>query len=363
MRIFIKYNSIWQNSFLSGSNNEPVKNRKFKASSKSKETEDIKSISMNTILGVLSRLIGDQRKLYQAKNSDDFYFKDMDISFRETGQSQVWIETVSIINKSENRPPQNSFIGIIKEDEPLFFSEHSAILWSILDLTFEEILDFILNPYIPEINTKVSVTHILNRVQFEIETMDFIKFSEDEINELKNKIIEEKNKDRPDDKKIKNINNQILHLSSDNKKIEFECKLRKSIDVLQKLFPNELYIEKNKSIYPKRFYYASLYIMLQEFEKNGISSSNYLSKRKAIRGFSKRGFNGVRDFLNPLMGGKTKTTHTPYQLTKASGEIEITLNIDREKSEDLLKKIKQASVSSFYLGKKGLAYVSDIRLQ
>ena len=84
MKIIIDYESSWQNSFLTGSNDEPVKKREFKASSKSKEAEDVKPISHNTILGVLSRLIGDQRKLYQAKNSEKFYFKDMDISFTET---------------------------------------------------------------------------------------------------------------------------------------------------------------------------------------------------------------------------------------------------------------------------------------
>ena len=136
MKIIIDYESSWQNSFLTGSNDEPVKKREFKASSKSKEAEDVKPISHNTILGVLSRLIGDQRKLYQAKNSEKFYFKDMDISFTETKNPEKWIEKAFLINKSENRPPQSSFIGVLDQDELLFFSDYSATLWSVLDLNF-----------------------------------------------------------------------------------------------------------------------------------------------------------------------------------------------------------------------------------
>lgn len=48
-------------------------------------------------------------------------------------------------------------------------------------------------------------------------------------------------------------------------------------------------------------------------------------------------------------------------LTKASGKLIINLNISKEQARDLEEKIENAGVSSFYLGKKGLAYVTDIR--
>jgi hypothetical protein len=41
--------------------------------------------------------------------------------------------------------------------------------------------------------------------------------------------------------------------------------------------------------------------------------------------------------------------------------LEINLNIDRARAEQIKQQIENAGVSSFYLGKKGLAYVSDIR--
>lgn len=366
MKIIIDYESSWQNSFLTDSNDEPVKKREFKASSKSKEAEDVKVISHSTVLGILSRLIGDQRKLYQAKNTDGFYFKDMGISFRNAEHSEIWVEKAFLINKSENGPPQSSFIGILKKDEPLFFSEYSATLWSILDFTFEELLDFIIKPKIKKIEKEVVVSHILNRIQFEIQPMDDIQFFQDKINLVKDKLTQEHEKEKPSDKRIHSLNEEILkleNLAKDEDVIKFEKKLKNCLEILANLFPEESYVEKNNCVYPIRLYSAGLYIMINEFERAGIDVSKYISKSGTIKGFSKRNFNGVRDFLNPLMGSKKKTTHTPYNLTKASGTLEITLDIDLPKAMELKQMIDNAGVSSFYLGKKGLAYVSDIRLK
>jgi hypothetical protein len=47
-------------------------------------------------------------------------------------------------------------------------------------------------------------------------------------------------------------------------------------------------------------------------------------------------------------------------MTKASGQLEIEIDIDRDKAKEIESMIEDAGVSSFYLGKKGLAYVSDI---
>lgn len=49
-------------------------------------------------------------------------------------------------------------------------------------------------------------------------------------------------------------------------------------------------------------------------------------------------------------------------MTKASGQLEILIDVDRDKGQEIKTLIENAGVSSFYLGKKGLAYVSNIRL-
>lgn len=364
MKIVIDYESTWRNSVLTGSNDEPVTKRVFKASSKSTTPPDIKDISENTILGILSRLIGDQRKLYQAKASDSFYFKDMDINFREVEKKKiVWNEKTFLINKSESRPPQSSYIGVLAGDEPLFFSEYSATLWSILDFNLDELMNFIMNPTVKKVQAEVSPKHILNRVVYDIPNMENIQFLEDKIKLTKEKLKKELDKDKPSEKRIQNFTNEIQAFKGEldtQEIINFERNLKSSIAVLQETFPDVAYVEKNGSIYPIRLYAGALYLLIRELNKKNIDTSLLVSKNGAIKGFSKRSFNGVRDFLNPLMGNKKKTTHTPYNLTKASGQLEIKLNIDFEKAKELKNMIECAGVSSFYLGKKGLAYVSSI---
>ncbi|MDF1876898.1 hypothetical protein JHD47_03605 [Sulfurimonas sp. SAG-AH-194-L11] len=55
--------------------------------------------------------------------------------------------------------------------------------------------------------------------------------------------------------------------------------------------------------------------------------------------------------------GEGQVTST---LQKANGTLDITLDIPREKAKELKRLIENAGVSSFYIGKKGLAYVTNI---
>lgn len=99
MRIIIHYESSWRNSFLDGSNDEslPKKGRNFVASMTElgkAENFHARAVSHNTVMGVLCRLIGDQRKLYQARQSDDYYFANLENQIR-------FVDTPSVINHNK----------------------------------------------------------------------------------------------------------------------------------------------------------------------------------------------------------------------------------------------------------------------
>ena len=49
-------------------------------------------------------------------------------------------------------------------------------------------------------------------------------------------------------------------------------------------------------------------------------------------------------------------------LTKVNGQLHINIDVDRDLAKQIQNMINEAGVSSFYLGKKGLAYVTDIRI-
>lgn len=373
MRIDIAYEACWQNSFLTGDDDKPLdKNneRKFKATSKSKIV-DKRNITSNTIFGLLCRLIGDQRKLHQARQAADYYFKNIEsfIDFKHR-KCIEYTETAYIVNKSESRPPQSGFIGVLSDDTPLFFSEYSLNLWSVLELDFNSLLDFIISPEkSQQALGHASPKKILSRLdsissmepyltlslRVEKLNIDLLKESE-KINVKKEQGGKITDKEL---KKLEMLKSKIESLKNSEVKLMDE-KILRSIGVLKQRFKEKPYMNEGR-VYPMSLYAASLYLMLDMLEGDGISIEEFLNRNRNIQGFNPYGFNGVRDFLNPLTGGRKRCGGTPTKLTKSSGILEITLNIPDEKAEQLKEMIEAAGVSSFYLGKKGLAYVIDIR--
>jgi len=388
MQIFIEFDSIWQNSFLSGSDDKPIdKNnkRKFIATSKSDKI-DHKKITKSTVLGILSRLIGDQRKLYDARASDNYYFKDKeDLISEPIVNLNSWDEQVFLSNKTESRPPLSSYLGVIKEDEKLFFSETAPLLWSILYMDIDELLTFILSDKMNDKKGDSKPNSLLKRIEILQDFEPFV-FVKDDI--LRIETILEKKKEN-----FRKKEEEYLKLSSPNlkqeksfiklkeklKKEEFELreninlflkdkdrevfdkKLGEIIDLLSKKYPDKIYYDKGK-VYVMSLYSIALYLQVERMISNNLNVDYCLknSGEIQVQGFSKRNFNGVRDFLNKLAGNHKKTVGTPSVVTKASGELIITLNITQKEADDLKNMIDDAGVSSFYLGKKGLAYVRDI---
>ena len=108
---------------------------------------------------------------------------------------------------------------------------------------------------------------------------------------------------------------------------------------------------------------------------NEQQSASATTKTGRISGISNNGFT-KKDFMaRYTTAGKKKIWGNPYireefvpgegktqrLMTKASGILEININITRDKAKALANLIDNAGVSSFYLGKKGLAYVKKIR--
>ena len=83
MKIIIEYEASWRNSFLDGSNNEklPKTGRKFNSSMTELRKDGNykeRKITQDTVIGVLNRLVGDQRKLYQAREQPAYFFKHIE---------------------------------------------------------------------------------------------------------------------------------------------------------------------------------------------------------------------------------------------------------------------------------------------
>ena len=344
MRITIKYEAAWQNSFLDGSNNEPLPKggRGFIGSmtNLSKRNSDGKypnfiqrEISHDTVMGVLNRLIGDQRKLYQSKNCPNYFFSELEssITFENIhDRSKPINKEMVYIRNITGSTDQNSFTGMIKGNDPIFSSDYSDQFWGLLTLNFDDVCQFIINPDFVVENTKMfdplSVLAQLEQLN-KLKAIEVIGSVEDALAELKAR------------------------------------------------FPDAEYIDSKGMIKPIMFYCSALYLQILRLSQH-FDLSNALTKSGGISGISKRGFT-AKDFMDRFTTGSKKPIWgNPYLLkekrkgegevtsllTKANGTIEIKLDIAQEKALELKDMIEAAGVSSFYMGKKGLAYVDGLRI-
>ena len=344
MRIIIEYDSIWKNSFLDGSNacKLPKKGRKYIASGASlnKKSFTERQITHNTVMGVLSRLIGDQRKLYQARASDNYYFKELEnkITFIDTPE-QCSFEIVFLRNISGNLD-KNGSAGEISIPKEIFDSEVARQLWAVLWLSIDELYTFICN--------------------------DVLKLKSERI--FAPLLIEERLKEIKCIKKNE-FQKTNGYLEATQKVTEVFSEAYSTAD---KNNPSErvnLPLEKTTL---ENLYCSALYIQLERLKKR-FDVSALLTSKGGIGGFSKR-LCTIKDFKGKYTNKKKPVYGNPFlfkqkvkgigqqtfTLKKASGNLSILIDVDSNKGQELKQFIENAGVSAFSLGKKGLAYVSKI---
>ncbi|MGI2027471.1 type I-Fv CRISPR-associated protein Cas5fv [Endozoicomonas acroporae] len=343
MLIEVTYESSWRNSFLAGSNNEPIpkKGRAFIGSMTAlKKKEEGKhnnfierDITHDTVMGVLNRLIGDQRKLYLSRLSQHYYFADIEpsIHFKDKPAEfgGVTQETVYLRNISGSTDKQ-SFTGMINANDPIFCSAYSSEFWGVLDLEIDELYQFI-----TESDYKLT-TPIKYDPLIVIERLEALQ-------------------------KLKAI--------------AIENKTKRAIDQLTSCLGDINYLNNKGLAIPLALYCSALYLQLDRL-RGRYDMSSAQTRNGGIGGISKRGFT-KKDFMDRYTSGRKKIIWgNPYilkerragegevssTLTKANGTLVINLDISLDKATELKGLIESAGVSTFYLGKKGLAYISAIRI-
>ncbi|MDQ6961996.1 MAG: type I-Fv CRISPR-associated protein Cas5fv [Mariprofundaceae bacterium] len=334
MKITIEYESSWRNSFLDGNNNEalPKNGRKFIGSITSlKKAENFiqRQVTLDTVMGVMNRLIGDQRKLYQARDDANYFFKSIEAHVKHEDKPSAINREMTYIRNITGSTDQNSYTGMVKTFDPMFSSDYSASFWGVLGLGLDDLCLFIIN--------KNQITTSIDADPLSIITR-----------------LEELNK-------MKAISNE-----------DDACK---AVEVLLQSFPDISYETKKGDLMPISLYCSALYLQLERLGKQ-FDMSSAKTKAGGLSGISKRGFT-KKDFMNRFTtGDKKKIWGNPYiheefvkgvgkikhLMTKASGTLEINIDIERRKAREIKTMIDNAGVSSFYLGKKGLAYVSRIRV-
>ncbi len=336
MKIIIDYESSWRNSFLEEGHDQPLpkKGRNFVASMTELEKEQNyqqRDITKNTVMGILSRLIGDQRKLYQARNSSDYYFADLEQAITFADKPSVINTEMVYIRNMKGNTDRNSFTGMIKVNDAIFQSDYSQQFWGILALEIEQLCDFILDDNKVTANIALDPVSILSRLEV-----------------------------------IKKL-----------KPVEPNGRIKQASDKLASVFEKYKPLNKKEQQLILPMYCSALYLQMQRLEQN-YDMSSAKAPRGGISGISHNGFT-LKNFMDTFTTGKQKLVYgNAYAkkersfgkeriiplLTKANGQLEIMIDFagDEDREDEFLDMIDNAGVSSFYLGKKGLAYVSDISL-
>lgn len=334
MQIIIEYESSWRNSFLDGEDNTTKRNfigSMTALGDKKVDNYKIRTITKNTVMGVLNRLIGEQRKLYDARSSSNYYFKDIEAVLTEediVDRPVISQETVYLRNISGSTD-QNSFTGMIKLSDPWLTVSYAKEFWGVLWMSLEELFEFIKD------NKTVSINDSI------LDPLSIL----DKLEEVK---------------KIKvPLNEEISQIA----------------EILSGRYPNFALKESANKVSVLPLYCSALYLKLDRLSEQ-YDTMPIRASRGGLTGISHNGFT-PKNLMERFTTGQQKIVWgNPYisskflkgegeirqLLNKASGRLTINLNISKEQARDLEEKIEDAGVSSFYLGKKGLAYVTDIRV-
>ena len=345
MRITIDYEASWRNSFLDGDNNLPIpkQGRKYIGSGQelSKAGNYLKrEITIDTVMGLLNRLIGCQQRLYQARNcqfESSYYFADLEQQELVTFEDRIGVQNDELVylRNMTGSTDQNSFTGMIRRKDPAFSSPVSRQLWAPLQAKLGNLLEFILNPQ----QTTLA--------------------------------------DYPDPNPL-GISNHFNELGK-IKPVPDEGEVSDAVESLQSVFQGAQYANAGGKIIVSSLYCSALYLQLRELQAKPElvdQLSKTLTNSGGLPGISKRGFT-KKDFMDRYTTGKKKLVYgNPYvkterikgegevksYLRKASGQLVIHIDVPPEKGREIKQMIERAGVSSFYLGKKGLVYVREIRI-
>jgi hypothetical protein len=336
MLIEINYDSKWGNSFLG---DEDAKGKRPYIASSARMNDgknknnalDLykeREISLSTVHGVLYRLLGARHSLRHLRENDESILsslinEDM-ISFKIRDEVK-WEELVFLRNNSGSTD-QNSYSGI--PNESLLEVNDIKKVFNVLYYNREQLMDFVISDQKSVVETPIlSIVEIANRLQ-EIYKDGEFKITEDEFDKVN---------------------------SATKASLGKPCHAKANLALLA----------INKA-------------MISFVDKSDLKSE-FLTSNNTLSGISMNGNSfTLKDFMkkfaNPkiVYGNPYKTdfwVDNPVNgklkkfnkcMTKSSGVLEIEISGDIESHIELKELIENAGVSSFYLGKKGLAYINNI---
>lgn len=373
MQIDIRYSGSWRNSFLEDFNGKSNKGRKFIGSTTAlKKPENYKErpISISTVMGLLYRLTGSVRPLYQLKKNDDSIISKLSDEGKISFSDQVINESKEIVflRNSNDVKDQSGYSGLINDN--IFNDLYLSGVFTPLKMNKEEIIDFLISNKIG-IDISENKTHPLDIYYFldKNNAAIFDKKNEHLVSYVKEKYGAEDNASLGKVIANETIEDFLKDAPDSCFSIISREEARKLNNLYSKYFESKLTLTSDA-------YLTAVNILTAQYlkEHGGESIHGFLSKSGSFKGISGNAKTfTAKDFLacfskpkkvrgNPYSSKIYKKGESPIdvRLTKCDGLLSIFIDCNEETSAFLKEAIESAAVGTFYLGKKGLAYIEKI---
>lgn len=353
----------------------------MKKISQTYENFTYKTISKNTVLGILARLLGEVRYLNIALNDVEHpvnKLKDK-VTFKVNDRT-LYNEIVYLYKKPTQVKDNGGGLAINLDNLLLGINSWSTIIYSIFNLkdvqSINSFVDHIIkSTNLMQIQSYINNNNLLYSKEIAIHNfvMDFTKHKEVFSNLYKDYKLET---NLLLDKKITSYNNEVKELHQLLTKIALYTSTNLDEESQFKVSSwNELNIVGLLCYFIVKWSFNNGFI-------NEINNEKLINNNNKIQGIAETsGGLTVKDLYRSI-SPKKLSWNMPYTLKtkmmkkkdapqinqlntnigigKECGILEINIDIPIEQAKELKQQIKDVAVATFQLGKKGLAYVKEI---
>lgn len=341
---------------------------------------DYRPISESTVLGIVARLLGEIRYMSEALKDEDHIIHKLKNKITFGFQKRDMYNEIMTLH-TPLKDSQSNGQGVITKNKDSLFLHHndfSSVIYSILNITdishLEKITDMLKN----NTNEKTVLLYLKNNnyLETDISLSNFVQKFE----RFKKRF----------DYLEKNYKKNIAGLNYDL------LQYNQYIDILQNLSLTNFINVNNKFItnvpnrvlagilvYSVANWLINIGCNVEDIETKVFNKSRNIPGIASLTAEKTPGGFTIKDFYNAF--AQKKTTHTsPYVFSieffkktgekntfntknklgvgKEDGVLEINIDVTREEAIALKEQIEDAAVSTFQMGKKGLAYVKRIEL-
>lgn len=365
-------------------------------------------ITENTVLGILCRLVGEVRRLNVLENNHPIIKLKEKISF-ENINLEFQNEVMNL--HTPLKEVQNGAGGIISNKKENHFllnnNEISESLMSVFNYkTTEDIISYLqklendnpslflenygkkINPlnFISEMSISEDLTKSLQNLSFNHCNLCILTINARHFWGSSESIDSFKNSYENYSLVIDAFNLQIKDKKNNSRKVikEFEYLKQEEMNKMKKL-KEFLNINEIFNISGFLFNRKIAYLLRNKKFENQLLA--YINTKNTIAGIaSTSGAITIKDFYNNFVDDKKTSFSMPYSVelkadlfekdsfrefnvgtkvgvTKECGELTININVSYSEALKIYERIESAGVSTFQLGKKGLAYVKEINLE